>query len=226
MKLLPRTLVPAVIVVLFGSTVTARADLVQWSYTWAPGSPTVSAGTGGVAFTKEGLPGTPIQVVGSSDIVATNLTVFSSANPNAPDKLPAAGSPYSLKLTLTDNASHQSQTLTFGGLLTGTFSSGNADVSNTFTSQLVQVATLGGNQFTVTISPNDYVHPGPPKSTDVGSIGAHVDLKAGSSGTGGGGGGNSPEPSTLVLAGFGGLFVGTACWARRRRSKTLAALAV
>jgi hypothetical protein len=226
MQRLP-ALYPAVIAVLLGTGALARADLVQWSYTWTPGSPTIAAGTGGVTFTKEGLPGSPINVVGSSDIVATNLTVFSSADPNGtPDKLPTGGSPYSLNLTLTDKGTGQSQAMTFTGVLSGTFSSGNAEVGNTFTGQLTQTWTASnGDVFTVSISPNAYVHPGPPKSTDVGSIGAHVDVQAGSHGGGGGGGGNNPEPSTLILAGFGGLSLGTACWARRRRGKLPAAAA-
>jgi hypothetical protein len=184
---------------------TARADFIDWSYNWERNPVSVAsggAGTGGVSFTDE-----PTKMAtGSSDIVATNIRVFSSATPQSPDTLPA-GSNYVLKLTLTDKDSGASGTLTFSGTLSGTFSASNANVTNEFTGDLSQTLTLGSHLYTVTIGP--YSPPGPPSASNAGSIAAHVDVQGIQAS-------ESPEPSTMVLGCLGLTALGGAVWRKRR----------
>jgi hypothetical protein len=195
----------------------ARADFVQWTYNWQPGSLAASAdspGTGGVSFSNQ----PAAAATGNSDIVATNLRVFSTATPSNPDKLMTGGA-YTLSLTLTDLASGASGTLTWTGKLTGTFSATNSNLTNFFTSPITQTLVLGQNLYTVSIG--QYSPPGPPTAGNSGSIGAHVNV------TSNGGGGiqsTSPEPSTLVLAGLALSVGGGAAW-RKRRARLVAQLA-
>jgi hypothetical protein len=199
MKPLPGILYPAAVAVLFGSGVMARADLVHWSYQWDRAPLAVGGGTGGVGLTNEPL----THAIGSSDIIATNLSVFSVADPATPDKLSAAG--YSLKMTVTDAASHATGTFAFTGQLNGTFSSGSAAITNSFTSATtLPTQTIGTNSYTVTIGP--YSAPGPPSAQNMGAIGAHVDVRAGAQVHAQ----STPEPSTLILAALGLALVGFA----------------
>jgi hypothetical protein len=218
----------------------------QWSYNFTPGnfvsastpgatqvSPgifvnQVSAvaadppGTGGISFTNE----PQKAVTGSSDVVASNLKVFSSADPTSPDKLTSGGA-YSFALVLTDKASGQVAQLTFTGKLSGTFSAGNANVTNAFTGQTVMVngqpvtgstVTLGNYNYTVTFPNNYYSPPGPPLASNSGSISAHVAVSAASGPGGGPGPATVPEPSTLVLSGLGLALMGAARWRKRRQA--------
>jgi len=88
---------------------------IAWSYNWAPSAPAVLA-TGnpsaGVTFTNE-----PDKVaVGSSDVVASNLRVFSAATAALPDVITSTGNyTLSLKLSANDGGNVFTQTLTFSG---------------------------------------------------------------------------------------------------------------
>jgi hypothetical protein len=188
-----------------------RADVVTtpvpWTYSWQRNPVSIAAdgsGTGGVSLTSEAL---PKQAAGSSDIVATNLRIFSSAAAGTPDQLSTNGA-YTLSLTITDTNSGESGTVTFTGKLSGTFSAGSSLITNAFNSPTSEVLTLGGNTFTTTIGP--YSPPGPPSASNAGSIAAHVDLN---------GSGiivnNSPEPSSIVLSCLGLTFLGGAAGRKR-----------
>src|SRR5207237_7104607 len=114
----------------------ARAGLVEWSYDWqrAPVSiPADPPGTGGVSLTNE----TKKDAAGASDIVATNLRVFSSAPSDTPDVFSVNGG-YPLTLTLTDKASGESGVLSWDGKLTGSFSSSSSNIKNAFLSPETQ----------------------------------------------------------------------------------------
>ncbi len=182
----------------------ARADDITWDYQWDRTPAAVLAGTGGVSFTNE----LQKQAVNSSDIVATNLKVFSTAAPNAPDVL-GAGANYTLKLTLTDVASGKVGSLSWNGALSGSFSASGSNVINTFTSALTQFLSLGNNTYTVTIGP--YSPPGPPSESNSGSIAAFVDVASNGSINN-----TTPEPSTLLLSFLGVSVMGAAGWRKRR----------
>jgi hypothetical protein len=149
---------------------------------------------------------------GSSDTVATNLHVFSTAPATAPDHF--TNRPYHLSLTLTDQASHAAGTLSFTGIFNGTFSSGHSSIQNQFTGSTVQSLTLGGNVYTVTMG--QYTPPGPPSATNAGSISANVFVNEPPPG---GGPQPSPEPGGVVLMGMGLSCAGLTFWRRRAQGK-------
>jgi hypothetical protein len=182
---------------------------VAWNYNFSPGTPAITADgnpSAGVTFTNE-----PTKVaVGSSDIVASNLRVFSSATTAAPDVLTAGGA-YAIKLqiSLNDNGTPFSATLTFNGKLNGTLSAESTNLFNTFGPDKKQSTTLGSYKFDVELIA--YTPPGPPDQNNAGSIAAHVTLSSIQPA-------EVPEPSTMLLSGLGLSFLGGAAW-RKRRAK-------
>jgi hypothetical protein len=186
----------------------ARADKVPWTYSWQRDPISIAAdapGSGGVSLTSEAL---PKQAAGSSDIVATNLRIFSSSTADNPDKLSTNGF-FKLTLTITDNTSGDSGTATFSGKLSGTFSAGSSNITAVFDSPTAQILNLGKQDYAITIGP--YSPPGPPSASNAGSIAAHVDLKDG----GGIITNDAPEPSSIVLGCLGLTFLGGAAGRKR-----------
>ena len=181
---------------------------IQWTYNFSPGAPAVLADGNpgaGVTFTNE-----PTKAAtGSSDVVATNLRVFSSAQAGSPDVLVHNGA-YTLTLTLstTDGTGTHTGTLTFTGQLAGSFSSQNSNVSNMFGPNTTQTLHLGSVNFTVQLVA--YTPPGPPDQANAGSISAHVTVGSRVVDT--------PEPSTILLSTLGLSFLGGAAWRKRRRT--------
>src|SRR5262245_38070307 len=121
----------------------ARADMVSWSYDWGSSTIAVPAGTGGISLA------TPTgNAIGTSDIVAANLTTFSSAPAGSADTF--ANSAYNLSVKLTDAASGQSGLLSFGGMFTGSLTPTSANITNAYDSPTAKSIQLGGNTYTVT----------------------------------------------------------------------------
>jgi len=182
----------------------ARADLVPWSYNWTPSTDKVLSDTGmsHLTMTNEKV-GTATD---STDIVATNIKTVSTADPKTPDTFTAKA--YTLTLTLIDEASKQSGTLAFTGEFNGTASVKSAKIANTFTGLITQVLVLGGNTYTVTIGP--FTPPGPPGSSNAGSISAFAEVVVNPNT------GEEPEPSSLVLAGLGLAGLGSRFLRRKR----------
>jgi hypothetical protein len=183
----------------------ANADFIEWSYNWNinPISVLSDSGNGSVSFTNQ-----PAQTAsGSSDTVATNLKANSLADPSSPDTLNNTGA-YTLTLSITDSASGQTGTATFAGKLSGSFSKDSANITNAFIGATTDTLVLGGNTYKVTIGP--YSPPGPPDSTNLGSIAAHVEVTAGTGVISN----VSPEPSTLLLGLFG--LTGAGVFTRRK----------
>ena len=194
-------------------------DQIAWNYNWSPGAPAVYSDGGasaGVSFTDE-----PTKVaVGSSDVVATNLRVSSSATAQAPDFITGSNGNYSLKLQLSVNDGGKvfAETLTFTGRLFTAghngFSAENANVANEFLDDGPKVADLGPTiRFTVTLTA--YTPPGPPDQSNAGSIAANVVVE------------NVrlpvvPEPSALALSWLGGaaLLAGARRRGKARRAGT------
>jgi hypothetical protein len=197
----------------------SRADLIQWGFSWTnTPSLTADSGMGGVSFSNQAA----IPAAGNTSVVATNLTLVSTAPAAHPDTFNNAGT-YTLTLRLTDAASTQSGTLSWTGKLGGSFSMNSAAVTNTFLSPITQELDLGTNAYTVTIG--GYLPPGPPGTQNPGAIGATVEVSSlipgGDPGTSGG---PSPEPSSLLLCGLGAAGCALAGW-RRRRARRQAILA-
>jgi len=204
-------------------------EQVAWAYKFTPGSILLTADDtplAGVTFTNE--PWKP--VVGSSDVVATNLRVISdkrtSADPPSYDTLNGSGA-YSLRLDLAmtdEEGTHSSAQLNFSGKLSGSFNSESANVTNVFGPDSHQEVTLGSYDFLVDLS--YYVPVGPQEQTNAGSIAAHVTVYAAYGGwyPGGDYEGNPevatvPEPATLVSSLLGLVCLGGAAWRRRRKAE-------
>lgn len=184
---------------------TARADLLPWGYDWTATPADVTAGSGKITLSNE----TFKTAVGDSQVVATNLKEFSTADPLSPDVFGPTDGNYTLTLSLKDLDTGKTGSLVFKGQLQGKFSAFNSTVTNTFDpATQSQTITLGNTQFTVTL--NSYTPPGPPSQGNLGSIGAFVDLK------------QVPEPTSMALAGGGAAVVALAAWRRRRRTADVA----
>jgi hypothetical protein len=185
---------------------------VNWSYNFTPSKTLLpaSTGTGSISFSNQ----PTVNATNSSDVVVSNLRLSSTAGSGTPDTFSNAA--WHVGLQLTDTASGTSTTMNFGGVLNGTFSASNANVTNSFTSPTSFTWTASnGNTYTVTLT--SYTPPGPPTgpNSNAGSISAHVTVTSGTGHTAG-----VPEPSTLVLSFLGLGFAGIAA---RRKRRTLAA---
>ena len=199
----------AVALCLFTGT-RARADFVGWEYNWTPGSTEILADnptTGKILLSNE--PGGA--AVGNSFIVASNLKTASTADPASPATF--TNKSYSLSLTVLDEASKKSGTLTFSGVFNGTLSNKSAIIMNSFTGPQTQSVTLGNHQYTVQIGP--FAPPGPPTATISGSISAMATVTVKTVN-------DVPEPSTLVLSGLCLSLCGAGWWLRRTRARSLA----
>lgn len=193
--------------VLFGSTARTNAALIQWGYDWSASPSFVTAGAGKVTLSNE----TSHTAAGNSHVVATQLQVFSSADPLTPDTFGAGDGNYALTINLKDIASGLTGSLTFTGKLQGSISALSSNVTNTFNAPTVKSLLLGFTNFTVTM--DSYTPPGPPDQINFGSIGAMVtvtSLKPSDERT--------PEPSTMALAGIGAGIAGLSAWRRRRKA--------
>jgi hypothetical protein len=166
----------------------ARGDFIQWKYNWARSPEKILSDTSNssyVSLTDEQLR----TASGDSDIVATNLKVTSDADPDTPATF--TNKAYTLTLFLLDVESNKSGKLDFAGVLNGTVSAMSSNLKNTFTGQFTQALELGDNLYTVTIGP--YTPPGPPGSSNPGSIAAHASVTITEIH-------KTPEPSTILLA--------------------------
>jgi hypothetical protein len=208
--------IAALAVVLLGSAAAQASPVppanLQWTYNFTPGAPALPVDGGGssyVGFTNE-----PTKAaVGNSDVVATNLRVFSAATASVPDTLSASGD-YSLTMVLStvDNGTPYSASLTFTGELDGTFSAESANIKNTFGPNSTQTVQLGSYIFTVSLVA--YTPPGPPDQVNAGSLAAHVEVTLAE---------ETPEPSTMLLSALGLSCLGGAAWRKRRQARLAAA---
>lgn len=201
-------LILAAIVALLAAASPARAAYVPWKYNWSRNPDTIYSDTSASSFVT--LTDEPLRkAAGSSDIVATNLNVFSDADPEHPATF--TNKTYTLTLFLLDVDSNKSTKLNFAGILNGDVSEFSSNLGNEFVGQTTQVTILGQHMYTVKIGP--YTPPGPPGSTNAGAISAHATVKISEIN-------KTPEPSTLLLALIGGPVLGYRAWRHRKHLTT------
>jgi hypothetical protein len=198
-----------------------RADKVDWSYNFTPSSTEIMSDSGQskLILSNEPLGGAATQPNSSTDLVATNIKTQSSVDPSTLDTF--TNKAFTLTISLTDETTKQSGSLTFSGLFNGTLNSGAAKIVATITGNLVQSIVLGSNTYTVSMGqPNQFAAPSPPTSTNLGSISANVGVDVSGSPPP-----SSPEPTSLLLAGLG-LTAGAGAWLKNRRRRRTEAAAV
>jgi hypothetical protein len=181
----------------------SRATYIPWKYSWdnQPSAIHVDTpGTGIITLSDEPLR----DAANTTNIVATNLQVFSTADPDHKEKVTNKG--YTLTLFLLDDQSGKFGKMMFTGLLNGQISRLTSDLDNVFTGQKVQQLILGTHVFTVEM--RTYTAPSPPNVKNEGAIGARAEVRVESIS-------KTPEPSSLVLVGVGST-LGFAAWWRRR----------
>jgi hypothetical protein len=202
-----RNSIPAigiVICLLLTSGRIARAELVNWSYSWSATPDIVMADSPGTSkiYLGNSIGSAQVDTIDpTTDLVATNIYVQSTASPSHPDKF--TNTPFTLSLVITDTASGDTNSATplqFRGVFNGSVSSGSAKVHPTMNpADLVQTITLGN--FTYTVALTTIVNPGPPTGTNRGSIGATAVLQITNVVQ------RVPEPGAIVLAVLGvGIF--------------------
>ncbi|MBY0232175.1 MAG: PEP-CTERM sorting domain-containing protein [Gemmataceae bacterium] len=205
-------------------------DQVQWNYNWFPTQPDLFAdGKAGdmnarINFSNEN-PNTARAGLTGTYIVATNLTVYSTAGLGSLDKMTGSNGVWTMNLSLGVAANGfppytTSTPLTFQGRLYTNPSEGfgaeNAKVENQFIT-MMQTVTLGGYKFKVT--PYQFSGPGPANQQNKGSLRYLVEVSLANNPTPQ----DTPEPSTLVLCGLGTAFAGFAARRRKKAAEPVAA---
>jgi hypothetical protein len=204
-RLAPRLAVLAAVCVLAAP---ARADFVAYTYSTTPAAPSIASNTSPgstLNFTGE----TNVLATGNSDIVLAGLTTTSNASPNSPATF--TNKFWAVDLQITDTASGNSYDFLFGGRVSGQLTTMSSTFTDTFIGMQSMTAALGSNIYTVSLV--SFSPPGPPTSTNSGSIGAYISVTSGVVTVQGGS--SAPEPSTLLLAGLGLAGFVAAHWRRR-----------
>jgi hypothetical protein len=177
----------------------SRADFIDWSYNW-----NALNGSGPLAQLTT-VPGSnstqPNEVAGMAAAYITYL-----APPTAHGAIGPTSQNYALTFTLTDTASQQSGTLTFGGTFSGTISATSAHVKNVFQTPLKGSLILGGNTYSLTFGP--FIPPTFPSTAFPGVLVADVSVAPTAQ--------QVPEPSSMFLA---AMALPVIALARRRRRR-------
>jgi hypothetical protein len=197
----------------------ARAEMIDFSYSWSMGPSSVyAAGTGSVAFSlKDG--GTTGYQAGPNPTRLEGATISTTSSAGGAVAADSYSTDFALTLHLTDTASGQSGDVTFGATLGGTLTFDSSALSVAFDKPPVRQLRLGGRLYSVTIDPA-LVHVPAPGSSDPGSIDALVRVAPRASASNGPPPAltpqEAPEPASL-LTGAVGAGLGALAWLRRRR---------
>jgi hypothetical protein len=129
------------------ATLTARAELLPWDYTWVRSTPVVTADHGSLgAIALQDAPAGHGN--GTATIPVTGLQGFSFADDRHPDVFTQQH--WGLTLLLRDEASGDLGSLTFTGQFNGALTANRANVATTFTNP-VQAIRLGRNLYTLSL---------------------------------------------------------------------------
>jgi hypothetical protein len=186
-------------------------ELITWKYNWVPSTTQILADNpaqGAILLSNEPF-GTAVTtrtgaVVSVPEIIASNITTASTADPSHPATF--TNKPYSLSVLLLDELSGKTGTLTFSGVFNGTLSTKSAIISNTLTSPLSQSVRLGDHLYRVDLLPFKIFDPPtfpPPHPFNVWTAATVTDV---------------PEPSTFVLSGLCLALCGAGWWWKRTRA--------
>jgi hypothetical protein len=195
----------------------ARADFMNWSASWSLGpgqGPSFVSGLSNVALalSPAGAGGPSLNVGNfTTNSVTTEADTFHST--------------YDLSMHITDGTTHDTGTLTFHGLISGTTGPDGQGLTNNF-SNPSQTLTLDGHSYKVSLEPSTVIPDTNHAAITLSALVSVADASSkggGSQGQGGqqqGGGGvqQAPEPSSLLLVGTALCFAGAAWrWARTRK---------
>ena len=218
-KISGRLLATALAVWLVGASA-ARAEFMGWSYSFDDSGLTINPNVG----QPSGAIGIALPGGGSATTTIPNVILESSTSALGTPASPAdqyVNAPYSVTLTIKDNATQQSHDFTFNGLLNGTLAAGNYQVTNSFTNGS-QDSTIAGHDYHVSVGPFALS-----STTGAGTIGFGVQV----SDPAGQGPPSSqppssppptstppsaPEPASLVLACLALPALGLRAWKRKR----------
>jgi hypothetical protein len=186
--------VAAALLLLTGSP--ARADRIDWSYTWSPNDLTLPSDSGASAITLTTLPGSrfgqsgePIGLPVYVNYVNAPQPVVPLSGPGAaPDTFTHKG--YNLNLVVTDTASGEAGIFPLSGEFNGVLSPTEAKVTHTFTGPASQDLRLGGHLYRVAF--DLWVPPPYPNNAFPGFLLVTVTADPRVS--------NNPEPPTAALA--------------------------
>src|SRR5262245_40750163 len=138
----------------------ARAEMIDFSYSWTvQPSSVIPGGTGSVTLAAAA-DGTGQATLGSmTPVPVPGATVTTSSSAiDVPDSF---SSMFSMKLHLTDTASGQSGDLVYAGALNGTLTATSSNLTASFNGPLMQTLQLGNNLYSVTIGPESLALPVP-----------------------------------------------------------------
>lgn len=199
----------------------ANADYLNWAYTANSNVPGIAVDatspTGGASVTLTNY-STP-QAGGTSIPVQAYVTSTSNTTPITFGPSSDVPTTYNLALTITDNTTHDSGTLSFTGSLAGSLTASTSSVVNTLTPVTSNTLTLDGHNYTVTIPTVTLAAPTSPQQ-DIRAMVSVTNAGSGNPGNSGSFGNVNgvPEPTGLVLAGMGLSSLGvTAYWRGLRR---------
>ena len=197
---LPARLLTCLIVSAALAASPARADFMNWSYSTSavpPGFAVTGANNGSGAVQLTPFSNAP----GDSHIpvlaYATSATVPVTFDPQK--------STYALNMTITDNTTKDSGSLSFTGSIGGGLTPTSSTLTNTF-SVAQKSLTLDGHVYTVTLSASDpLVNPLTPQKNITATVSVSNAVAS------------APEPASLLLGGLGFTAFGLGSWWRRLR---------
>jgi hypothetical protein len=194
----------------------ARADYLDWSYTWDRSAFAIPANGGAHAGVLSlELPTLPAGGgPGASPVAPVVLLAGTTADgtSNSPADL-FENAPYSVALTVTDDQTQESHEFTFDGLLTGLMTKSLVQIASHFVGGGQQTATIAGRQYTVTAGLSA---PAAAAANFAGAIQANCGV-IGLPIPGPPPAADTPEPASLVLAALSLPAVGLTARRRRRR---------